>query len=101
MANTNGNNPYGMRVIGQMNNIVGLLWALEEEKLVLYFYYRDTYNNYLCDKLEELSLKAACKGENVNDAFSYLKRVSNKKRPSYNIYMTRDCFNAIEEKYVS
>ncbi len=99
MANTNNGNPYGMRVIGQMNNIVGLLWTVEEEKLVLYFYYRDEYNNYSCDQLEEIPLASVCKGGNVNDALSKLKRFSNRAKPSYRTYMTRDCFNAIEEKY--
>lgn len=99
MSKTNSNDFYGMRIIWQMDNIVGLLWALEGEKIVLYFYYRDECNNYLCDRLEDLSLKSTCKGGSVNDAFSYLRQVSNRAKPSYKIYMTRECAKAIEEQY--
>lgn len=101
MTKTNSTNPYGMRIVGRMDNIVGLLWTLEEEKLVLYFYYRDEQNLYSCDLLEELSLKATCKGGKVDDAFSYLKQVSNRAKPSYKIYMTNQCFEAIKKQYIS
>lgn len=100
MATMNSTNPYGMKVIGQMDEIVGTLWTVEGNELVLYYYYRDAYNNYSCDRLEELSLMLTCKGGSANDAFSYMKQVSNKKKPSYKVYMTRDCFNAIEEQYM-
>lgn len=95
MAEKNGTNPYGMRIVGQMNNVVGLLWSIEDDKLVLYFYHRDEYNFYSCEQLEELSLKATCYSGKVNDAFSYLKQVSNRAKPSYKVYMTHDCVKAV------
>lgn len=101
MATKNDTNSfYGMRVIGQMNNIIGLLWTVEEEQLVLYSYYRDAYNNYLCDRMEEIPLSSACRGGKVTDAFTYLKRICDRKKPSYKIYMTRDCYRAINDQYV-
>lgn len=100
MASKKDTQAYGMRVVAQKDNNIGLRWEVEGTELVLYSYSIDEHGFYSSEKLEEISISSACDVGCVKGAFSYLRKVCNRVKPSYRVYITQNCYNAIKKQYM-
>lgn len=84
----------GMRLAGN-EKIIGLVWEENIDELVLQFYHMNENKRYVNDELERIPIDSICTGTKVQNALSYLRRIAQAKKTSYNIYIEEDCYKAI------
>lgn len=112
---------YGMRLVSYNEPFVGVCCELvgatyfnleeldhnEQERQVYYelceiairFYHKNEYDKYVYDELERVSIKSICTGETEHDVLRNLKKIANRCKKGYNVFIDEDCYQAICNYY--
>lgn len=97
MAKKRDNNKsfYGMQVVGRYEPIVGVCCELTDMGKITLRFYHTEHGKYVYDQLKTFPRKKICTGETVMEALYNLRKIVDKVKPSYKIYLNANCYKAI------
>lgn len=100
MAKRNYNKSFkGMRVIGDEERVIGLIWEDEGINNIALNLYSKEYGNYICENIMLVPADSILIGKRKEEGLICLKKIARHKNPLHDVFISEGLYKEIIKYY--